>query len=100
MFGAGVYFADKSTKSVRYCSSTKHGQLILCRVALGNQMLKRVSASNLRRPPEAMPLFPSHVMTWLREKEFHSIFYSAEHFPYSLLMNEYIVYHTNQAYPE
>ena len=33
---------------------------------------------------------------WLRSEKFHSIFATGP----LLLMNEFIVYHTNQAYPE
>eukprot|EP00415_Alexandrium_ostenfeldii_P000051 UN0051 len=100
MFGAGVYFADKSTKSVRYCGNTKKGQLMLCRVSLGRPMLSRFPQANLRRPPDPNPMFPSNAATWIRGQKYHSLFGSADHFPWMLLMNEYIVYHTNQAYPE
>ena len=34
---------------------------------------------------------------WLKERKYHSIFAPASPL---LIMNEYIVYHTNQAYPE
>ena len=101
MFGGGVYFADKSTKSLRYAGASRpgdSGKLLLCRVALGRPMLKFLPQPNLRRPPDPMPLFPSHVGPWLRGEKFHSVFASAN--MGTLLMNEYIVYHTCQAYPE
>ena len=61
MFGAGVYFAENSTKSVRYALGQNNnnkppgpgakGTLVLCRVALGTQMVKRLPQPGLRRPP-------------------------------------------------
>ena len=100
MFGAGVYFADKSTKSVRYAGQS--GVLLLSRVSLGNQMIRRFPQHQLRRPPSPYPLFPSHISTWLKGGKFHSILAaSADDSAWSiLLMREYIVYETNQAYPE
>merc|ERR1719491_1314859 len=79
MFGGGVYFADEPLKSVRYCANQNEGELMLCRVALGRPVLQRVSNHNLRRPPDPMPLFPTHVGTWMNGHRFHSVFYSANH---------------------
>ena len=53
MFGGGVYFADKTTKSARYagtCRKGDAGQLILCRVALGNPLLKCDRSHRTLRP--------------------------------------------------
>jgi hypothetical protein len=103
MFGGGVYFADKSTKSVRYAGASKRGdtgQLILCRVSLGRQMRKFLPEGGLRRVPDPFPLFPTHVVAWLKDATFHSLFAPAGSFPSFLLMNEYIVFHTNQGFPE
>lgn len=47
MFGAGIYFAENSSKSDLYTSGTK--TLLLCRVTLGNQFVTLSSMSNLRR---------------------------------------------------
>ena len=52
---------------------------------------------NLRRPPDPSPLWPSQLHLWLKGGKYHSIFAPASPL---LVMNEYIVYHTNQAYPE
>ena len=101
MFGGGVYFADKSTKSVRYTSATtkgKRGQMLLCRVSLGRQLVKYSADPGLRRVPQPSPVWPSQFGNWLRAESYHSIFASAK--GSSLLMNEYIVYFTNQGYPE
>ena len=101
MFGGGVYFADKTTKSVRYSGAHKPGDtgtLLLCRVSLGRPMLKRVPQPNMRRPPDPFPLFGwEHLTMWAEGRKFHSVFGAAG---MTLLMNEYIVYHTNQGYPE
>ena len=101
MWGGGVYFADKSTKSARYCGTASKvgdsGQLLLCRVALGRQLAKTVPERDLRRPPQPFWLFPSEAVDWLRGNQYHAIFAPASML---LLMNEYIVFHTNQGYPE
>ena len=101
MFGGGVYFADRSTKSVRYAGASRPGDkgtLLLCRVSLGHPMYKRVPQSNMRRPPDPFPLFGlEHFTMWCHGEKFHSVFGAAGML---LLMNEYIVYHTNQGYPE
>ena len=101
MFGGGVYFADKSTKSVRYTSATtkgQRGQMLLCRVSLGRQLVKYSAERGLRRVPQPSPVWPSQFGNWLRGESYHSIFASAK--GSNLLMNEYIVYHSNQGYPE
>ncbi|KAL7530660.1 hypothetical protein ACHAWF_003465 [Thalassiosira exigua] len=97
LFGGGVYFADKSTKSVRYTGAYNRGdtgQLMLCRVSLGRQMVKRWPSQGLRRPPNPWPLYPSQLGPWWRDEHFHSLFAPP------ILMNEYIVYHSNQGVPE
>jgi hypothetical protein len=58
-------------------------------------MLKFLPQPQLRRPPEPFPLFPSHFGPWARGEKFHSIFAKAS--SVVLVMNEYIVYHSNQA---
>ena len=97
MFGGGVYFADKSTKSVRYAGASRPGDkgvLLLCRVSLGRPMLKWLPQANMRRPPDPFPLFGwEHLEMWAAGRKFHSVFAEAG---MNLLMNEYIVYHTNQ----
>ena len=103
MFGGGVYFADMSTKSIRYAGASRKGdsgQLLLCRVSLGRTMLKYMPSGGLRRVPDPFPLFPSQAVAWVRDRAFHSLFAPAESFPCFLLMNEFIVFHTNQGYPE
>lgn len=70
MFGGGVYFADKSTKSLRYSGASKPGDkgvLLLSRVALGRPMLKYLPQTSMRRPPDPFPLFGvEHFSLWLR----------------------------------
>ena len=36
MFGNGIYFADRMSKSAQYCDQDRSGVLLLCEVALGN----------------------------------------------------------------
>lgn len=100
LFGGGVYFADLSTKSVRYTGSSQKGncgQLLLCRVALGRQMKVYFSSLYTRRPPDPWPLYPSQTLDWWNDNHYHSLFAPAG---FNLLMNEYIVYHSNQGIPE
>ena len=104
MFGGGVYFADKSSKSVRYAGASKKGDsgtLLLCRVSLGRPMLKWLPQPNMRRPPDPFPLFGmEHFQMWRQGRKFHSVFANCDSTFSPLIMNEYIVYHTNQGYPE
>ena len=42
MFGKGIYFADMVSKSANYCYTSKSnptGLLLLCEVALGNELV-------------------------------------------------------------
>ena len=100
MFGGGVYFADKSSKSVRYAGAAKKGDsgtLLLCRVSLGRPMLKWLPQPNMRRPPDPFPLFGlEHFRMWTQGRKFHSVFASCDAALSPLIMNEFIVYHTNQ----
>lgn len=97
MFGAGIYFAEHSSKSNQYCYGIGGGigcpahnekscyvcprQLLLCRVALGKSFLQ-FSAMKMAHAP------PGH----------HSVIGRPSagglHFP------EYVVYRGEQAYPE
>ena len=63
-------------------------------------MRKFLPEGGLRRVPDPFPLFPTHVVAWLKDATFHSLFAPAGSFPSFLLMNEYIVFHTNQGFPE
>ena len=105
LFGGGVYLADMSTKSVRYSGAQvkgDSGKLLLCRVSLGRQMVKYLPERELRRPPDPFPLFPSQLQDWWHDRKYHSLFapsHDVSSFS-SLLMNEYIVFHTNQGVPE
>ena len=103
LFGGGVYFADKSTKSVRYAGAQSpgdSGRLFLCRVSLGRQLRKVLPSPGLRRVPDPFPLFPSQLEAWLFGHKCHSLFAPSTTPPLMLMMNEFIVYHSNQGYPE
>ena len=69
---------------------------------MGNQQIRRFPQPGARRPPEPYWLFPTHFQSWLAGRKFHSIFALSQGDSAfsSLLMREYVVYHTNQAYPE
>ncbi|XP_063699423.1 poly [ADP-ribose] polymerase tankyrase [Culicoides brevitarsis] len=97
MFGAGIYFAEHSSKSNQYvygimngigCPLHKdkscyqcHRQLLLCRVALGKSFLQ-FSAMKMAHAP------PGHHSVIGRPSQ------GGLHFP------EYVVYRGEQAYPE
>ena len=81
------------------CKPGDSGTLLLCRVTLGRPMLKYLPQQNMRRPPDPFPFFGwEHLQMWMRGAKFHSVLADSRYS--GLLMNEYIVYHTNQAYPE
>lgn len=42
MFGKGIYFADRVTKSCDYCDPTGTGILLLCEVAVGSMYVKMI----------------------------------------------------------
>ena len=55
LFGGGVYFAENSSKSVRYagaCRPGDSGALILCTVALGDSCVCNTPQTSIRKPPE------------------------------------------------
>ena len=101
MFGGGVYFAENSTKSCRYAGLNRRGDmgmLLLCSVALGDSCVCRVAKQQIRKPPDPDMLDTRY---WMGGK-FQSVFApSSTDDSFSLLaMREYVVYHTNQAYPQ
>ncbi|CAL8135955.1 unnamed protein product [Orchesella dallaii] len=54
MFGTGIYFADRASKSANYCTHTKPpgiGYLLLCDVAIGNPYNSLNAKSNFTAPP-------------------------------------------------
>uniref|UniRef100_A0A336MN10 Poly [ADP-ribose] polymerase n=1 Tax=Culicoides sonorensis TaxID=179676 RepID=A0A336MN10_CULSO len=94
MFGAGIYFAEHSSKSNQYVYGIGNGigcpahkdkscyqQLLLCRVALGKSFLQ-FSAMKMAHAP------PGHNSVIGRPSQ------GGLHFP------EYVVYRGEQAYPE
>jgi poly [ADP-ribose] polymerase len=55
MFGHGIYFANKATKSTNYCSTRGRGVphfLFLADVAIGRSYVAREAMSDLREPPK------------------------------------------------
>lgn len=53
MFGAGIYFANRASKSDSYAGdgSTSRCQMILTRVLMGNAFVTKTSMNNFKRPP-------------------------------------------------
>ena len=95
------YFAENSTKSCRYAGLNRRGDmgmLLLCSVALGDSCVCRVAKQQIRKPPDPDMLDTRY---WMGGK-FQSVFApSSTDDSFSLLaMREYVVYHTNQAYPQ
>jgi poly [ADP-ribose] polymerase len=55
MFGHGIYFANKATKSTNYCSVRARGVphfLFLAEVAVGKSYIAPEAMSDLREPPQ------------------------------------------------
>eukprot|EP00922_Rhytidocystis_sp_ex-Travisia-forbesii_P000527 GHVS01000780.1.p1 GENE.GHVS01000780.1~~GHVS01000780.1.p1 ORF type:complete len:953 (-),score=91.30 GHVS01000780.1:230-3088(-) len=80
VFGAGCYFADQACKSSQYNNNTRC--LLICRVILGDQMIKTTKFGG-RRPS----------MNTLTNEPYDSIYGVRGH-------NEFIVFDSNQVYPE
>ena len=53
IFGAGIYFAENSSKSDEYITPDSNGlcKLFLCRVCLGTPFVTTRSLKSIRRPP-------------------------------------------------
>lgn len=51
MFGSGIYFADRASKSAQYCGDSKPGYLLLCDVDLGTSLHKIQADNDLIGPP-------------------------------------------------
>eukprot|EP01119_Soliformovum_irregulare_P012818 TRINITY_DN3348_c1_g1_i4.p1 TRINITY_DN3348_c1_g1~~TRINITY_DN3348_c1_g1_i4.p1 ORF type:complete len:100 (-),score=20.91 TRINITY_DN3348_c1_g1_i4:76-375(-) len=91
MFGAGVYFAENSSKSNNYVPNSEKRRMLICRVTLGESAILLQADSTLRRPPS---------------KKGNSLYHSvigeskSQNFAASLFYREFIVYDCDQAYPE
>ena len=86
MFGHGIYFANKCSKSANYCSTRRPGVphfMFLAQVALGNPYVAPDAMSDLREPP------PGHDSVW--GKEGHTGAWAGK-----LLFDEFIVYRAGQ----
>ena len=95
LFGAGVYFAENSSKSDEYCTPDSSGScyMFLSRVMLGTPFLAEQPMSQLRRPPNL------HGSNRLCDSVIGVT--KATH-PSAFLerYREFIVYDRRQAYPE
>lgn len=86
MFGHGIYFANKCTKSANYCSVRKRGRphfLFLADVAVGNQYIAKDAMSDLRTAPKG------HDSVWGKAGE--TLAWGG-----SLAYDEFIVYNNAQ----
>ena len=97
LFGAGVYFAENSSKSDEYCTPDKTGScfMFLCRVMLGTPFLAEQPMRQLRRPPNLPGSNPSQLCDCV-------IGVTAATHPGAFLQRyrEFVVYDRRQAYPE
>ncbi len=86
MFGDGIYFANKCTKSANYCMVSKRGvphMLFLAEVALGKQFVAKEAMTSLKAAPTG----------------YHSVWGKAGHtgsWGSRLQYDEFIVYNTPQ----
>jgi hypothetical protein len=116
MFGAGLYFAENSSKSNQYvhsgactvsgpnapgckCKKSDEVSLLVCRVALGDALIEYNFRGNAPgqfwHGRRTEPTKPDGSL-------YHSVVGEAKaHYPSaSLLLREYIVYESSQVYPE
>jgi poly [ADP-ribose] polymerase len=86
MFGHGIYFANKCSKSANYCAVRRRGVphfLFLAQVAIGNPFVAPEAMSNLRQPP------PGYDSVW--GKAGHTGSWGGK-----LLYDEFIIYQAAQ----
>jgi hypothetical protein len=96
LYGAGSYFADSASKSHQYSRRHKDAQghhcMLYCRVAMGSPFLTNTEHKNARRAPEnpATPGLP------------HDSIFGGEGVGRGgqQVHNEYVVFRSNQVYPE
>ncbi|KAL9642287.1 hypothetical protein ABK040_007286 [Willaertia magna] len=96
MFGVGVYFACDSSKSNQYAKCEKHNsstcfecekKMFVCRVLLGESYIATKSLRNITEPPEGKDsvIAPSEEFDGVKSET---------------RFREYIVYNSDQIYPE
>ncbi|KAG2388398.1 hypothetical protein C9374_000562 [Naegleria lovaniensis] len=93
-FGAGIYFAENSSKSDD--STTNEFPMLLSRVVLGRQIFEAESKGQSLKDHRRPPLIPN--IQHGKERVFDSVHGKSN--ASSSAYNEYIVYDKNQCYPE
>eukprot|EP01121_Diplochlamys_sp_Union-15-3_P005952 TRINITY_DN16330_c0_g1_i1.p1 TRINITY_DN16330_c0_g1~~TRINITY_DN16330_c0_g1_i1.p1 ORF type:complete len:147 (-),score=10.05 TRINITY_DN16330_c0_g1_i1:43-426(-) len=96
MFGAGIYFADISSKSNRYTEASEKGErkLLICRVILGNIYFTDTAIKGCRRPPT------KDGITYHSIKAISKFRKEVDDNRSTLLYDEYVIYNGVQAFPE
>ena len=95
LYGAGLYFADAACKSNQYATSTNaQGEhcMLQCRVLMGNQFDITTTHQNERRPP-LNPATPGQPHDSIFAQTAIANGGTQQH-------NEFIVFRSNQVYPE
>ena len=91
LLGCGIYFADQSTKSNRYCDTTGIREMLLCKVLTGNQRQYRTNNPN--------SIDKAHFPSAEFYKTYQSVaIISAKH--QKIYNNEIAIYKPAQAFPE
>jgi len=109
MYGPGVYFADRMSKSAQYCDSQmspqagSKGYLFICDVALGKKVYKCRRAHNeYTAPPDgynAVKANGEFIPIWKHNVDYHGSIMpvgktkpNARYPSYAVKFNEYVVY--------
>jgi len=107
LFGAGIYFAENSSKSDEYITPDANGEcnIFLCRVCLGTPFVTTQTFRNTTQPIRRPPCVHGHIDSCQHERTDSVIaeckrtgpqygFYDLERY------REFIVYDRSQCYPE
>ncbi|CAD5123381.1 DgyrCDS11737 [Dimorphilus gyrociliatus] len=98
LYGDGLYFAEDPTKADQYVGDDSKGNILLCRVVMGNVFTAKKSMSNSKRGP---CLTCQHEGTCLKHEGFYdSVVGSVKDGGVSLLFREFVIYESHLAYPE
>jgi hypothetical protein len=93
MFGVGIYFANRASKSDSYAGEGSRSicQLILTRVLMGNAFTTKRSMNNIKRPP-----CTQHCSGNCGHKRYDSVWFDGTNKNYE----EYIIFDRYRCYPE
>lgn len=98
LFGQGIYFSDNPTKADEYVKDDTKGQIILCRVLLGNVFTGSGDLTNLKRGPclkcQSITKCSQH------KRVYDSVLGEVKPDGTKLKFKEFVIYKNELCYPE